>query len=73
MVRPDEISEGVWRAAMSAYHKTLRKSPETAWQTAIAAALNAWDGAERIVNHSPYQDGQTWPHLILELPTGDHQ
>ena len=42
MIRPNEISEEVWRAGMSAYHKTLRKNPGLAWQTAAAEILNAW-------------------------------
>jgi hypothetical protein len=42
MIKPDEISEAVWRAGMSAYHKTLRKNPNLAWQTAAAEVLNEW-------------------------------
>ena len=42
MIKPGEISEEVWRAGMSAYHKTLRKNPGLAWQTAAAEILNAW-------------------------------
>ena len=42
MIKPDEVSEAVWRAGMSAYHKTLRKNPALAWQTAAAEILNEW-------------------------------
>jgi hypothetical protein len=42
MTKPEQIPEEAWRAAMSAYHKTLRKNPGAAWQTAIAAALDHW-------------------------------
>lgn len=38
----EAISEPVWRAAMSAYHKAIRKNPGSAWQEAIAAAIAAW-------------------------------
>lgn len=44
MIRPEHISEAVWRAAMSTYHKELRKDPGMAWQKAIAAGINAWSG-----------------------------
>ncbi len=48
MIRPDEISEAVWRAGMSAYHKTLRKTPGMAWQTAAAEILNVFFEEENI-------------------------
>lgn len=46
MIRPDQIPEDVWHTAMSTYHKAIRKRPGTAWQEAIAAALNAWPALE---------------------------
>lgn len=42
MLKPENVPEPVWRAAMSAYHKTLRKNPAMAWQEAVVAMLNAW-------------------------------
>lgn len=69
MLKPENVPECVWRAAMSAYHKTLRKNPAMAWQEAVVAALGAWPDAERFVNRSPYDDDETWPHIILPLPT----
>ena len=30
MIKPEQVPENVWRAAMSAYHKTLRKNPAMA-------------------------------------------
>ena len=36
------IPPEVWEAAMSTYHKAIRKDPATAWQSAITAALAAW-------------------------------
>ena len=68
-MKPENVPEPIWRAAMSAYHKTLRKNPAMAWQEAVVAALRAWPDAEILVNRSPYDDGETWPHLILPLPT----
>ena len=44
MIRPDMIPDDVWHTAMSTYHKTIKKRPGSAWQEAIAAALNAWPG-----------------------------
>lgn len=44
MLKPEHISEAVWRAAMSTYHKELRKDPGMAWQKAMAAAINSWAG-----------------------------
>ena len=42
MIRADQIPDKVWHTAMSTYHKTIRKRPGSAWQEAIAAAINAW-------------------------------
>lgn len=42
MISPEQVPECVWRAAMSTYHKTLRKNPAMAWQEAVVAALGAW-------------------------------
>ena len=44
MIQPDMIPDEVWHTAMSTYHKTIRKRPGSAWQEAIAAAINAWPG-----------------------------
>lgn len=40
-MEPENVPEATWRAAMSAYHKTLRKNPTMAWQEAVSAALKA--------------------------------
>lgn len=45
MIAPDTVPEPVWRAAMSTYHKEIRKDPAMAWQKAIAAALLVWPDA----------------------------
>ena len=50
MIREEDIPEHVWHTAMSTYHKTIKKRPGTAWQEAIAAALNAWPGAVQNFN-----------------------
>ena len=44
MITPDMIPDEVWHTAMSTYHKTIKKRPGSAWQEAIAAALNVWPG-----------------------------
>ena len=69
MLKPEQVPECVWHTAMSTYHKTIKKRPGSAWQEAVVAALGAWPDAEVIVNQSPYDDGETWPHLLLPLPT----
>lgn len=56
MIRPEHISEAVWRAAMSTYHKELRRDPGMAWQKAIAAAINAWGKKDYFV--SPRHPGK---------------
>ena len=42
MIRHEDIPKDVWHTAMSTYHKTIKKRPGSAWQEALAAALNAW-------------------------------
>ena len=46
-MEPENVPEAVWRAAMSAYHKTLRKNPTMAWQVAVSAALKALTAQEK--------------------------
>lgn len=63
MLKPEQVPEAVWRAAMSTYHKTLRKNPAMAWQAALVAALREWPG----VLHEVQEYGD--PDLImLPLP-----
>jgi hypothetical protein len=67
MIKPDQIPDEVWHTAMSTYHKTIKKRPGSAWQEAIAAALNAWPGMQ----HKPYWDFRTHEkhtELILPVP-----
>ena len=71
MITSDMIPDQVWHTAMSTYHKTIKKRPGSAWQEAIAAALNAWPnqnihyrgGWEPVINNH-----QRKPQLILPLP-----
>lgn len=62
-IKPEHIPEPVWHTAMSTYHKTIKKRPGSAWQEAIAAALNAWPGM------SLTEDVTGWDvHIELPLP-----
>jgi len=61
MIRPEQISDEVWHTAMSTYHKTVKKRPGSAWQEAIAAALNAWPGVDCRPTFGPSR-------IILPLP-----
>jgi hypothetical protein len=45
------IPPEAWRAAMSAYHKTIRKDPGNAWQAACLAMLRSWP--EMVERHYP--------------------
>lgn len=40
MLTAAEIDEEMWRAAMSTYHKTIRKNPGMAWQEVCAEVIN---------------------------------
>ncbi len=66
MLKPEQVPECVWRAAMSTYHKTLRKNPSMAWQEAVVAMVNAWPNRVTVKD-----DGrrQTYiiPAIILPL------
>ena len=66
MIKPEMVPEPVWRAAMSAYHKTLRKNPAMAWQEAFVAGLREWPG----VLHEVQEYGD--PDLII-LPIAQKQ
>ena len=59
MIKPEQVPECVWRAAMSTYHKTLRKNPAMAWQEAVVAAFREWPG----VLHEVQEYGD--PDLII--------
>ena len=63
MIKAEQIPDEVWHTAMSTYHKTIRKRPGSAWQEAIAAALNAWPGAYPVD-----YGGDDLPFLVLPLP-----
>ena len=65
MLKAEQIPDEVWHTAMSTYHKTIKKRPGSAWQEAIAAALNAWPGTA--VNDS-CPVWHAYPHIILPLP-----
>jgi bisphosphoglycerate-dependent phosphoglycerate mutase len=60
MIKPDMIPDEVWHTAMSTYHKTIKKRPGSAWQEAIAAALNAWPD---VVDTHP----NNIRHLVLQF------
>ena len=53
MIDPKQIPDQAWHTAMSTYHKTIKKRPGSAWQEAIAAALNAWQGMEMRPTFNP--------------------
>lgn len=59
-----KIPPEVWRAAMSVYHKEIRRDPGNAWQAAIRAALAAWPGMATIKE----ADGVTVAVVYLPLP-----
>lgn len=75
IIIPPEAIEAGARALASHYSYDWNENEElhAIWKeeavTCIIKALNAWPEAERFVNQSPYDDGETWPHLILPLPT----
>lgn len=62
MIKPGNVPEAVWHTAMSTYHKTIKKRPGSAWQEAIAAALNAWPGMRMMV------DIDTGDDAAIKLP-----
>lgn len=67
-IKTENVPDAVWHTAMSTYHKTIKKRPGSAWQEAIAAALNAWPR----MTHNPAieQYGvMQRPYLILPLNT----
>ena len=68
MIKPDQIPDEVWHTAMSTYHKTIRKRPGSAWQEAIAAALQAWPGMMPVSEVFTAGGDFYRPHLILPLP-----
>lgn len=68
MIRPDQIPEDVWHTAMSTYHKAIRKRPGTAWQEAIAAALNAWPQMHLHEWQRPWLGGMSGTDIILPMP-----
>ena len=65
MIKPENVPETVWRAAMSAYHKTLRKNPAMAWQEAVVAMLSAWPSAS--TTYDP-REFVVWPKTMMNLP-----
>ena len=48
MLTPEEITEEQWRAAMSTYHKMIRKEPGMAWQAVCAAVINLFVEAQQM-------------------------
>ena len=69
MIKPENVPEAVWHTAMSTYHKTIKKRPGSAWQEAIAAAINAWPGMGPIRTDQPIGDWcDKLPAIILPLP-----
>lgn len=67
MINPENVPEPVWRAAMSAYHKTLRKNPAMAWQEAVVAALGAWP--DKAI--TPWQLSENYRGHEIRLPITD--
>lgn len=69
---PDELAKLIppeaWRAAMSTYHKTIKKRPGSAWQEAIAAALLAWPGMDTIMLPRMTKPGEFAPQDYIRLP-----
>ena len=64
-IKPENVPDAVWHTAMSTYHKAIKKRPGSAWQEAIAAAINAWPDLriERLWALPVPTDG-----IILPLP-----
>lgn len=69
MIKHEMIPKEVWHTAMSTYHKTIKKRPDSAWQEAIATALNAWPGSEYVYKQ-PHRLSVSYsnPAIILPLP-----
>jgi hypothetical protein len=63
MLKPEQVPENVWKAAMSRYHATVRKNPGMAWQSAIAWALENWP---HVALSTHVEEGR---RIILPLPT----
>lgn len=72
-IKPENVPDAVWHTAMSTYHKAIKKRPGSAWQEAIAAALNAWPGMEFSKHLSVRDDGEGYclkrTGIHLPLPT----
>lgn len=67
MLKPEQVSDEVWHTAMSTYHKTIKKRPGSAWQEAIAAAINAWPGVGRFADETGWDVHIELP-LLIPLP-----
>ena len=64
MLKPKQVPECVWRAAMSTYHKTLRNNPSMAWQEAVVAMVNAWPDRAFV----PWRLGESYHGHEIRIP-----
>lgn len=64
MIKPEQVPYDAVRAAYEAWAGGGGNSVLSAMERAIAAALNAWEGA----SHEQDQLGGNWHRLILPLP-----
>ncbi len=71
MVKADQIPDEVWHTAMSTYHKTIKKRPGTAWQEAIAAAINAWPGMFEEYMNNEDGDGASLCVILPQEASGE--
>lgn len=59
MLTAAEIDEEMWRAAMSTYHKTIRKNPGMAWQAVCAEVINILVERQAIAACRRARNGET--------------
>jgi len=57
MLKPEEVTEKQWRAAMSTYHKMIRKNPAMAWQAVCAEIIN---GITEDIAVAQIENGKKW-------------
>jgi hypothetical protein len=67
MIRPDQIPDEVVKAALNEWWRNGAR-----WSDVVAAAINAWPGAERVFRQ-PHRRAVSYsdPAFILPLPQKD--
>jgi hypothetical protein len=67
MMKPDQVSEAVAKAAWTAFYNATGPTVADDWRAAIAAALNAWPGMHIHEWQRPWLGGMSGTDLIIPL------